>query len=351
MEININNKNNSLLNNLTYTFIIIIISLIFTGSSIAETENKEAVVNRTDVQEFIAHMVNKYNFNKSHLDQLFSKVTIDDKVIAKISKPAEGLPWSKYKKIFLNEDRIQKGVEFWKNNKATLDRAKEVYGVDPEIIVAIIGVETKYGKIKGNHDVLTALTTLAFEFPRRSKFFKSELEHFLVLTKEQGFDPSTMKGSYAGAMGMPQFISSSWRNFAVDFSNSGDNDIIYNVENAIGSTANYFNKHGWVANAKVAELQSNVKGNYKNMLSSKRHPKPNLTNADFAKAGVKLDQDFSGKVALLGFNDDTEDAQTELWLGYNNFYAITRYNNSSNYAMAAYMLSQEIKKRYEATLT
>jgi len=203
------------------------------------------------VNQFIDEMVDKHGFDTNELRILFGGTKYSDRVLQAMSKPAEGLPWYKYRKIFLKDSRIKKGAAFWKKYKDTLNRAEDVYGVPPQIIIGIVGVETQYGKYKGKDKVMDSLATLAFHYPKRAKFFRSELEQFLLLTREQNIDPLSLKGSYAGAMGIPQFISSSYRNYAVDFDGDGKKDLWQNPVDAIGSVANYFNRHGWEAGAPV----------------------------------------------------------------------------------------------------
>ena len=337
------------------SLIITMFCLIFLGvNSCYAQENTSNKINvntklleLSNVQEFIDHMESKHSYPRAELEEIFSKVNFVPKVVQAVKAPAERFSWDKYKKIFLNKAKIEGGAAFWKKYSKDLDRAYETYGVNPEIIVAIIGVESMYGRYKGKFNVVNSLSTLAFGYTNRVKFFRSELENFLLLAKEQGFDVFNMKGSYAGAMGMPQFISSSWRHYAVDFSDIGNNDIISNPVNAIGSVANYFHKNGW-KKGPIAD-RINLEGdNYKHLLSAKTRPtKPKLSIEDFNKAGLKIDKDINTKVALLAFNDDSDSSETEFWLGYNNFYTITRYNFSSNYAMAVYELSQSIKSEYE----
>ncbi|MGK0298407.1 MAG: membrane-bound lytic murein transglycosylase B, partial [Gammaproteobacteria bacterium] len=201
--------------------------------------------NEPDVQKFINQMVQKHGFNIKHLNTVFSKAKISTSILDAISRPAEAMPWYKYRQIFIRKDRIELGRKFITENKELLDAAEDKFGVPPEIIAAIIGVETRYGSNKGSYNVVDSLVTLGFRYPKRASFFRSELEHFLLLAREQGIDPNIIKGSYAGAMGIPQFISSSYRTYAIDFDNDGKIDIWENVADAIGSVANYFKMHGW----------------------------------------------------------------------------------------------------------
>lgn len=302
-----------------------------------------SVLARDDVRLFIHEMSKRHGFNTDELNTIFQKVEFSDSVIAAISRPAESLPWHKYRLIFLDPARIQLGVQFWKRNRESLQRAEAQFGVPAEVLVAIIGVETRYGRNMGTYTVINSLSTLAFDYPQRSSFFRSELEQYLLLTKEQGFDPMALRGSYAGAMGIPQFISSSYRNYAIDFDNDGVIDIWNSVDDAIGSVANYFKLHGWQRGKQVVQ-PATVKGDkYKILVSDDL--KPANTAAELRRYNIssstKLPPDSMVKLLVL------EDRNSnEYWLGFENFYVITRYNNSALYAMAVYQLADEIKSGY-----
>jgi membrane-bound lytic murein transglycosylase B len=228
------------------------------------------ISNRSDVREFIADMNKKHGLKKDELLKAFAQVDINQKIIDAITRPAEAKPWYEYRPIFLTDKRINGGVEFWKQHDAALSRAYKDFGVAPEIIVAIIGVESLYGKYRGRYSVLESLSTLAFNYPKRSRFFKSELEQFLLLAREENMDPVKLKGSYAGAMGKPQFISSSFRSYAVDFDNDGKRDLWDNSVDVIGSVANYFAKHKWRRGHPIASKAS-VNGNGYKAIVKKRH--------------------------------------------------------------------------------
>ncbi len=292
---------------------------------------------------FIKKMVNEHNFDNSGLKKLFDQASVSQTILDAISRPAEKkLQWFEYKDIFLRENRIQKGVEFWQDNYHTLLRAEIKFGVPAEIIVAIIGVETFYGRITGKYRVVDALNTLAFHYPKRADFFRSEFEHFLLLSREQGFDPLSLTGSYAGAMGLPQFISSSYRNYAIDFDGDDVINIWDNPVDAIGSVANYFVAHRWQNGEPVID-KVEVEGDaYKQALTAGLEP--DLESSRLEELGIRPRSDYGEqeKLKLLVF--DQEDGP-ELWLARHNFYVITRYNHSQLYAMAVYQLAQEIKQR------
>ncbi len=293
---------------------------------------------------FTDRMVSKHGFERGEIEALLTQAERKQSILDAIARPAERtLEWKDYRKIFIQESRIAQGVEFWREHRATLERAHKQYGVPPQVIVAVIGVETRYGRHKGNYRVLDALTTLGFDYPPRSKFFGKQLEEYLLMTREQSLDPLELKGSYAGAMGFGQFIPSSYRSFAVDFDGDGVADIVNNPVDAIGSVANYFARHHWRQNEAVA-LSADV---------AKQHDagvfqaglKPKWTVAQLEDKGVrsyaKLDGDKMAS-AMRFIGDEGE----EYWLGLHNFYVITRYNHSAMYAMAVYQLSQLVAQRY-----
>lgn len=307
------------------------------------TAARPSILEREDVRLFIDEMSKKHGFNIDELDEIFQKVEFSGSVIDAISRPAETLPWHKYRPIFLAPARIQLGVQFWRRNRESLKRAEVQFGVPAEVLVAVIGVETRYGKNMGKYAVINSLSTLAFDYPERSSFFRSELEQYLLLTKEQGFDPMALKGSYAGAMGIPQFISSSYRNYAIDFDQDGVIDIWNSMDDAIGSIGNYFKLHGWLQGKQVA-MPAVVKGNkYKQLVTDDLRP---VNTVDELRrynimSSTRLAPDTMVKLLVL------EDRNSnEYWLGLGNFYVITRYNNSALYAMAVYQLADEIKSSY-----
>jgi len=326
----------SILNTLIFCFII---------SSHTYAAN---MANEADVQKFINEMVKEHGFKKNELNTLFSQVKVKQKILDAISRPAEkSKPWHEYRKIFLTQKRIKNGVKFWQENSDIIDYAEKVYGVAPQIMVAIIGVETYYGRLQGSYRVMDALSTLAFKYPKRSKFFRSELKYFLIMSQEQNFDPLTKTGSYAGAMGMGQFIPSSFQNYAIDFDGDGEKNIWTNNSDAIGSVANYFKRHGWKKDQPVTDQ---LKLNNENTISMddacKRSCKPKLTIADFKDKGLQGKtsvNDQSPAILLILKQKNSK----EYWLGYNNFYVISRYNHSTLYSMAVYQLSQEIKQAYK----
>jgi len=301
------------------------------------------------VISFIDEMVAKHDFQRAELVALFEKVQPRERIIQIMTAPAEGKPWNKYRPIFVNEARISGGVDFWRENSEALARAEQQYGVPAEIIVAIIGVETRYGGNMGGFTVIDALATLAFDYPPRAAYFRSELEQFLLLTREEKLDPLAPKGSYAGAMGEAQFMPSSYRNYSVDFDGDGRRDLWNSTSDAIGSVANYLSGYGWQRAQPIAALAQVTGDSYQSVLDQKL-VKPTRSITEFRTHGVQpqspLDKDQLA--SLLRFETDADD---ELWLGLDNFYVITRYNHSHRYAMAVYQLSQEILARHQRLMS
>ncbi|SFB66943.1 membrane-bound lytic murein transglycosylase B [Microbulbifer thermotolerans] len=291
---------------------------------------------------FVDYMVETHEFDRAELTALMREAKLKKSILKAIKRPAEkAKPWHEYRKIFLTPQSIAGGVDFWGKNARVLAEAEKKYGVPAEIIVAIIGIETRYGGNMGGYRVLDALATLAFNYPRRSPFFTKELENFLLLTREQGMAPTELKGSYAGAMGFGQFMPSSYRAYAVDFNSDGRIDIWTDTEDAIGSVANYFREHGWKSGEPVAVL-ANPRPNA-DMTIVNESLDPKWTVGQLAEKGFPTTAQVSPDMPASVFALDTERGK-QYWIGLNNFSVITRYNRSRLYAMAAYDLSQEIVK-------
>ncbi|WP_217995232.1 lytic murein transglycosylase B, partial [Methylogaea oryzae] len=291
---------------------------------------------------FIAEMADKHHFSRRQLRRLFQQVAIQPSILERIAKPAEAKPWHAYRKIFLTEARIQNGLSFWREHANVLAMVQDRYGVPPEIVVGILGVETGYGQNTGGFRVIDALSTLAFDYPKRADFFRKELEEFLLLCREEAANPQDPKGSYAGAMGLPQFMPSSFRHFATDFDGDSRRDIWRNPNDAIASVANYFTEHGWRRD-ETSAVPVTVEGDgARQLLDNDLKPHQNL--AQLQAAGVKipagLAPDTNVKLLALEQPDGYD-----YWLGMHNFYVITRYNHSPLYAMAVLELGQAIKAR------
>lgn len=295
---------------------------------------------RADVSLFIDSMVNEHDYDRATLEAALKNAKSQESILKAISRPAEKtMEWSEYRNIFLTDKRINAGAEFWREHAADLQRISDETGVSIEILVGIIGVETYFGRITGNYRVLDALSTLAFDYPPRAKFFRSELKHYLLLIREENMDATDATGSYAGAMGRPQFMPSSYREYAVDSTDDGKRDIWSNWTDVIGSVANYFVRHGWVENAQVvapASLGEQWRGE-----TPKNTTRPKETVTSLSHQGVLFATDLPGdqKSQLLTY--EGEDG-TEYWVGFHNFFVITRYNTSVMYALAVHQLGQEI---------
>ena len=300
------------------------------------------------VNEFIEDMAKKHGFEKQSLAALMALAKYSQAVIDSMERPYEAKPWHIYRPLFISADRIKNGVAFWNANVDLLEKAERIYGVPPQIIVATIGVETKYGQFMGKHLVLDALTTLAFTYPKRQRLFRKQLEAYILLLSEEDIDPAKTHGSYAGAIGKPQFIPGSYREYAIDFDGDGKRDLLTNNADAIGSVANYYRRHGWRQGDPVAAPAMVNGGDYREHLNLEPKPtKPTTTIAELGEAGVKSGHKLptSTRCNLIEFDAGTT---KEYWLGFYNFYVITRYNHNNQYAMAVYQLSQKILDQRKA---
>jgi membrane-bound lytic murein transglycosylase B len=298
-----------------------------------------AFVNRPDVQLFINKMVKQYGFKHSELNSLFATVKIKPRIIQSVRVPLEVQPWFIYQNVFLTPSHIHEGVAFWAHNRIALERAEQVYGVPASIIVATIGIETKYGKERGAYRVLDALTNIAFSNSHRAGYFRQELADFLLLSREQHLDPLTIRGSYAGAIGQPQFMPSSYRHFAVNFSGNKHIDLSNNELDIIGSIANYYQKHGWKTHQPVAIPTTSERSRYRFLLHNK--PSQWLSQDELEEYGLfPVYKIPSGqKIRIIELQGSRGN---EYWIGLNNFEVIKRYNPSNLYAMAVYQLSYYI---------
>ena len=298
---------------------------------------------REDVEQFIEKMAKTSDYSEQQLVDLFAQVKNQRQLFERMNKPAEKLEWHQYRKIFLTDKRIKAGVKFWRGHRELLSKVEQKYQVPAEIIVAIVGVETFYGTYKGKAPVFDTLVTFAFDYPKRARFFTSELEHFLRLSAAQKFDVRSIKGSYAGAMGMPQFIASSYRNYAIDFDGDGIANLFDNKQDVLGSVANYFKRHGWQAGQPVAfPLKLNQAAAAKiDQFKPSLKPKYEWKALQAIGASTRAKLDVDSKVALIRLQ---QKKGPEYWIGLKNFYVITRYNHSELYAMAVYQLAQKIKQ-------
>ena len=301
---------------------------------------------RDDVRQFVAEMQDKHDLEPEWLDKVFRRATSQQRIIDLISRPAERVkPWHEYRDHFLTEQRIREGVDFWVRHRDRLAQIERDTGVDASVIVGIIGVETFYGRITGTFSVLDALSTLAFDYPPRSPFFRSQLEHFLLLAREEPIDLFAVKGSYAGAMGAPQFMPGSYRVFAVDGDGDGRRDLWGSWDDVLASVANYLVEHGWRNGEPIvtaADLEyPGVEGLVANRLTLED------TVGSLRAFGVQFDSPLGNDAPAL-FVDVAGDGGPELRVGFTNFYAITRYNRSVMYALAVHDLGRRIAERLPA---
>ncbi|MFT7878822.1 MAG: lytic murein transglycosylase B [Sulfurimonas sp.] len=306
---------------------------------------------KREVKLFIDRMVKKYRFNRSYLNRLFKDVKFQrrslaiyvpsyrDKVKPKRSAKKQG-SWDRYEEIFLKESKVQKGVAYMHQHRKTFQKAYKKFGVEPEYIAAIIGVESHYGVNTGKYPTFDTLTTLAFEPHRRQKFYRSELQEFLLMTRRERVNPRRVKGSYAGAIGLGQFMPSNYKTFVVDFNRDGKKRM-HNPVDAIGSIAYYLKRHGWKRGRPVAVRVSYPGNRYTGKKTGYRH---RYHRRSLKHIFPKKPFNYNKKVHLIKLKRFKYD---ELWYGTKNFYVITRYNHSSYYAMAVYQLAQRLKEGYK----
>jgi len=327
----------------TFKFITL---LIFTSNLVWSHD-----IQKSNIQAFIENMVIKYDFDKEELSNILLNSTSQEKILNAISRPAEKtLTWNEYRNIFLKKERINAGARFWQEHQITLDKISKQTGVNIEILVGIIGVETYFGRITGGYRVIDALTTLAFDYPKRSRFFTKELEEFLLLTKEENMNPFDATGSYAGAMGSPQFMPSSYRAYAVDTDGDGKRDIWNNWSDVIGSIANYFIVHGWQEGNEVIVPAFESDAITKERITIKNGLKATETIMSLKSKGISFDtnmkQDHPAELLHL-----EQKNSNDYWVAMHNFFVITKYNHSIMYGLAVHQLGQEIaiefKKRNE----
>lgn len=319
--------------------LLILIGCLLPLSSHAEKSSRFS--DDSEVKAFIESMHERHGFDVAHLTRHFATIHPNATVLRAIrpaAVPEQQRSWQRYRERFVNTRRTEGGKRFWQTHEATLQRAEMIYGVPAEIIVAIIGVETEYGRNMGKFSVLEALASLAFHYPPRADFFRNELEQFLLLARENGVSPLSIKGSYAGAIGIPQFMPSSQRRYAVDFDGDDRIDLPGSATDAIGSVARFLQQHGWQANTPIA-VPARIEGDPTELLAIGIKPAAPLK--ELLKQGVIASGDAERPAALIDLV--TPDETTEYWVGFENFYVITRYNRSSFYAMSVFQLAEALR--------
>ena len=313
---------------------------LFLTVFIASTSlNLFSQVDQNLVDQFASAYASKHNVSLSEVKEILSAATYQPSIVEKMDRPAEKkLYWNQYRNIFLTQERIDAGIEFVTKHQYVLEQVSEQTGVPQEIIAAIIGVETYFGRIKGNYRVLDSLYTLSFAYPRRAKYFQSELEEYISLTKKENLNIYDLKGSYAGAIGYCQFMPSSYRAYAVSF-DEGSRDLVHSPEDAIASVANYLKVHRWKRGVPIASQANVSEGAEPHAQNS---PKANNIVAHYVEKGYRPSNNWHPQtsVALMQFESENTN---EYWFGTENFYVITRYNHSPLYALAVFQLAQEIK--------
>lgn len=331
-------------------YIVLSLLIAFQGSAFALELQQEP-----EVVRYLQALETRYHFDGDYLRDLFSQVTFNPKILEKMepppAKPSKVVQadssgsyypsWYYYRKMFTNPERIQAGVVFWKKYHTALRKAEKEYGVPAEVIAGIIGVETSYGTDKGNYSAINTLTTLAFKYPRRASYFRDELTAYLILCREQGWDPLMVKGSWAGALGLPQFMPSSYREYAVSAHKNGSRDLFYDYENVIASVGNYLNKKGWKAHQPVAISAKTTTEGAKHLANK---AKLQYTVKELKKQGLLAEGHVNKKLSagvLMLKNIHSIDP----WITFENFAVIKRYNSNNHYAMAVYELGNIIKQK------
>lgn len=299
---------------------------------------------RADVQAFIDELSRDYGFERQQLVSLFSQVTPRPNILAILDRPSTSRPYYEFRPNFVNAERIRSGVYFWREHRELIAAVADRYQVDPEYLVAVLGAETMWGRNTGSFRVMDALSTIAFDYPRRAEYFRKELREFLILAREDGFDPLSLKGSYAGAMGMPQFMPSSFRAYAADWDDDKRHDIWTNPGDTLASVANYFRAHGWHRGAPLV-LMAEVSGEAHQPLADDKF-NLHYRVSQLADYGVHAVDQVEGDPLAVLAPLETAPGVTHYWLGLQNFYTLTRYNRSTLYAMAVHEMAGAIRAAY-----
>ncbi|ABM61786.1 lytic murein transglycosylase B [Halorhodospira halophila] len=300
----------------------------------------------TEPERFADEVAERHDLDAGHLRTVLAAAEHDERVLERIASPAEGLPWHDYREIFLTEERLEAGLGYWAEHQDLLAEIHDEHRVPEPVILAILGVESYYGTRRGDHRVLDALTTLGFSDHPRAGFFRDELEAFLLLSAENEWDATEPTGSYAGALGKPQFIPSSYRAYAVDQDGDGRRDLLDNPADAAGSAAHYLARHGWEPDAPVARAVEAEGSAWRDALAATDRPvAPRQSVDELAGLGVEVPDELDGDTPAALIELEGEDG-TELWLTLQNFYVLTRYNHSALYAMAVHQLAEALAREH-----
>ncbi|MFP4154075.1 MAG: lytic murein transglycosylase B [Halothiobacillaceae bacterium] len=321
---------------MVFGLVVALCALSVTGAARADFTEREGF------DEFVSEAAAELQMPRSEVRAILSEAKYKQSIIDAITRPAESKTWAEYRPIFMTQRRIDNGLRFWDEHRDELEAIAADYGIPPQIIVAIIGVETAYGGYTGNYRVLDALMTLGFDYPRRAAFFRKQLVAFLALSQKEGVDVTAATGSYAGAMGLPQFIPTSYLDYAVDGDADGRRDLWSSQHDVFASVANYFASHGWEHEGAVAFPVTVADAEVDDLLNTGRDLKPKATLDELVERGVELpEHDLPGDTPVMLFTLTWPD-RVEHWVGLNNFYVITRYNHSVLYAMAVWELSRAL---------
>lgn len=324
----------------------VMLGILIACASAAQAAASTPFAARPEVRAFIREMVERHRFVERELDYVFTRARREPAILNAIQPPAPigRRPWDAYRAIFVNDRRIQAGEQFWSAHAEALERAEREFGVPAEVIVSILGVETFYGRNTGRWRIVDALATLAFDYPPRQDFFRGELVNYLLLARESGIDVFSVRGSYAGAIGIPQFMPGSYLRYALDYDRDGSIDLSASPADAIGSVANFLKQHGWQANAPVMAAASVDGEGYKPFADGSVDPKHAV--AELAKAGVLVEGlPADARAALIELENG--DAPKEYRIGLANFYVLTRYNRSSFYAAAVMDLAAALRAAHQ----
>ncbi|HEX4387331.1 MAG TPA: lytic murein transglycosylase B [Steroidobacteraceae bacterium] len=326
-----------------YTARLVLLAALACAPALAQPAATHFDLKRPEIVSFVNEVVARDGLTRKEVRSLLKAAQPQPKIIDIMNRPLEKVaPWWQYRERFLTPERIDQGVQFLSDHKEALTRISQEYQVPPEYIVAIVGVETFYGRLTGRYRVLDALATLAFDYPPRQKYFRGELAQFLVLAKENKLDPLTLTGSYAGALGVPQFMPSAYRHYAVDADNDTRRDLWGNWDDIFASVANYLRQYGWTpGGAVLSETTIEPDATFK---IEPHNLELNETVASLEAQGVKLASEEPPETRALLISAEQADGPSYR-VGFHNFYVITRYNNSARYAMAVYELAQALGKR------